>query len=157
MASPTSSLHQRGRVNRAISRLGRKMSPQRALVLSFGILILVGAGVLLLPGMTVHPDGLSYVDALFTATSAVCVTGLIVVDTGTAFTTTGQLVILGLIQLGGLGIMTFSVFFCAWPGWPLPCVVKWRSGPAFPCRRSTTFSCWFELWSHSPCFLKPWA
>ena len=91
--------------------IGRRVSPQQALVFSFAVLILVGAGLLLLPGMTEEPEGLSVVDALFTATSAVCVTGLIVVDTGTAFTLTGQLVILGMIQLGGLGIMTFSIFF----------------------------------------------
>ena len=56
-------------------------------------------------------EPLNFVDALFTATSATCVTGLIVVDTGTAFSTFGQIVILILIQIGGLGIMTLSTFF----------------------------------------------
>jgi len=56
------------------------------------------------------PVPLSWVEALFTSTSAVCVTGLTVVDTGTRFSPAGQAVILGLIQLGGLGIMTYAVF-----------------------------------------------
>lgn len=64
----------------------------------------------MLPGMTTH-GSISYVDALFTSTSAVCVTGLIVKDTGGDFTRLGQWVILSLIQLGGLGIMTFSTIF----------------------------------------------
>ena len=59
----------------------------------------------------VHGDPLSFIDALFTSTSATCVTGLTVVDTGARFTLLGQIVILILIQLGGLGIMTFSTFF----------------------------------------------
>ncbi|PKP36709.1 MAG: ATPase, partial [Bacteroidetes bacterium HGW-Bacteroidetes-15] len=55
--------------------------------------------------------GISFIDAIFTSTSAVCVTGLIVVDTSTAFTLFGKSIILGLIQLGGLGVMTFTTFF----------------------------------------------
>ncbi len=87
-------------------------SPARFIVVSFGSVILIGAGLLLLPKATAEPfQPFHPVDALFTATSAVCVTGLIVVDTATAFTTTGQLIILGLIQLGGLGIMTVTAFF----------------------------------------------
>jgi trk system potassium uptake protein TrkH len=64
----------------------------------------------MLPGMTTH-GRISYVDALFTSTSAVCVTGLVVKDTGPDFTRTGQWVVLVLIQLGGIGIMTFSTIF----------------------------------------------
>ncbi|GAB1530196.1 TrkH family potassium uptake protein [Brevibacillus formosus] len=64
-----------------------------------------------LPVATVDGLGLHWLDALFTATSATCVTGLVVVDTGTTFTTFGQLVILSLIQIGGLGFMTFATFF----------------------------------------------
>ena len=79
------------------------------LALSFLTLILVGAGLLYLPAS--HHGSLSILDAVFTATSAVCVTGLIVVDTGLKYTYFGQAVILVLIQLGGLGIMTFSTFF----------------------------------------------
>ena len=70
--------------------------------------ILAGAFALMLPQSS-SGESLSFIDALFTATSAVCVTGLTVVDTGTAFSRTGQTIVLSLIQLGGLGIMMFSV------------------------------------------------
>jgi len=83
-------------------------NPTRALVSSFLILIIVGAGLLMLP-KSYNTQKMSFVDALFTATSATCVTGLIVKDTGQDFTIMGQLVILTLIQLGGLGIVIFGV------------------------------------------------
>ncbi|RLA78534.1 MAG: hypothetical protein DRG33_05365 [Deltaproteobacteria bacterium] len=86
------------------------LSPERMLLGSFGFMILLGTFLLKLPFATVKGH-ISTVDALFTATSAVCVTGLVVVDTGSYFTLAGQLIILGLIQAGGLGIMTFSVLF----------------------------------------------
>ncbi|NIS61491.1 MAG: hypothetical protein GTO13_12555 [Proteobacteria bacterium] len=88
----------------------RFLSPERTLILSFLIIILVGTCLLSLP-YAARPQSASFVDALFTATSAVCVTGLIVVHTGSFFSQFGQVVILTLIQVGGLGIMTFSVFF----------------------------------------------
>jgi trk system potassium uptake protein TrkH len=75
---------------------------------SFAALILVGTLVLYLPVMQ-GPRPVSFLDCLFTATSAVCVTGLITVDTPTAWSGWGQVVILCLFQLGGLGIMSFSV------------------------------------------------
>ncbi|MFZ5450800.1 MAG: TrkH family potassium uptake protein [Thermodesulfobacteriota bacterium] len=80
--------------------------PESILVGSFAGVILLGALLLLLPWAQRRPVG--FLDALFTSTSAVCVTGLIVVDTATAYTHFGQLIILGLIQAGGLGIMTFA-------------------------------------------------
>ncbi|MFH0757666.1 MAG: potassium transporter TrkG [Bacteroidota bacterium] len=76
---------------------------------SFLLVIVFGSFMLMLPKATY--SGINFTDALFTSTSAVCVTGLIVVDTGTYFTTFGQLIILILIQLGGIGIMTFTSFF----------------------------------------------
>ncbi|MEW6388531.1 MAG: potassium transporter TrkG [Thermodesulfobacteriota bacterium] len=82
-------------------------TPQTLLVLSFALVILVGACLLMLP-YSQQGGRVGWVDALFTATSAVCVTGLIVVDTATAYTRFGQGVILLLIQVGGLGIMTFA-------------------------------------------------
>ncbi len=85
-----------------------KISLSALILLSFLAMIATGAGVLLLPFSTTQ-DGISFMDALFTATSAVCVTGLTVVDTKTCFTTVGQIAILLLIQIGGLGLMTFSV------------------------------------------------
>jgi trk system potassium uptake protein TrkH len=82
--------------------------PAVAFVVTFLVLILLGAGLLLLPRATPPGQPLAPVDALFTATSAVCVTGLVVRDTGTGFTEFGQWVILVLIQLGGLGIMSLT-------------------------------------------------
>jgi trk system potassium uptake protein TrkH len=84
--------------------------PAQTIVLSFVLVIAVGTLVLMMPFTTVDRLGLPFVDALFTTTSAVCVTGLIVVDTATAFTVWGQIVIAVLIQVGGLGIMILSFF-----------------------------------------------
>ncbi|MBT9142537.1 MAG: Ktr system potassium uptake protein B [Dehalococcoidia bacterium] len=83
----------------------RKVSPPKILVGGFAALILLGAILLSLPFST-HDGQIPFLDALFTATSAVCVTGLVVVDTGTYFTRFGQTVIMFLIQIGGLGFMT---------------------------------------------------
>ncbi len=79
--------------------------PSRVLVATFIVLILTGATLLTLPKATPGRASLPFVDALFTSTSATCVTGMVVNDTGTDFTLMGQLVILALIQLGGLGIV----------------------------------------------------
>jgi len=89
----------------------RRLDPPVLLVLSFAVLILVGTGLLSLPVAWGPGRRIGVLDALFTATSAVCVTGLITVDTARAWSPFGQGVILGLIQLGGLGILTFSTFF----------------------------------------------
>ena len=86
------------------------LSPPRMIVLSFAFIIAVGTVLLLFPWAT-KGSGLTFLDALFTAVSATCVTGLTVVDIGSEFTLYGQLVVLVLIQAGGLGIMTFSTFF----------------------------------------------
>jgi trk system potassium uptake protein TrkH len=85
----------------------RATNPGRFVVLAFAAAILVGTVLLLSPFAT-EEGTTGLLDALFTATSAVCVTGLIVVDTPTHWTTFGELAILGLIQLGGFGIMTLS-------------------------------------------------
>ena len=84
------------------------LSPYQILTISFSSLILCGAFLLMLPAASKDGSCLSFIDALFTATSAVCVTGLIVVDTGTYFSTFGQIVIIVLIQIGGFGIMTIT-------------------------------------------------
>lgn len=92
----------------SLPRRWRDLSPSQLFVSSFLCLILLGTlGLQGLPGLYTG-DGLSWLDALFTATSAVCVTGLIVVDTSTYFTAWGQGYILLLIQVGGLGIITFT-------------------------------------------------
>lgn len=90
--------------------VGRVVQPQLVILGSFAALIAVGTGLLLLPRATREP-GLALVDALFTAASAASVTGLTVVDTGTAFTPLGHAILLALIQAGGLGIMTLTTFF----------------------------------------------
>lgn len=87
----------------------KNLDPGWVLILYYGLAIFIGAGLLTLP-FAAHGESLSFLDALFTATSAQCVTGLIVVDTGTKLTLFGQLVVLLLIQIGGLGITTFSVY-----------------------------------------------
>lgn len=84
--------------------------PQWLLVLAFAQAILAGTALLMLPAANVTGAWLPFIDALFTATSAACVTGLTVIDTGSGFTLFGQLVILTLIQLGGLGVMTLGTF-----------------------------------------------
>lgn len=95
--------------DRKISINRERFNPAQLFVMSFLGLVLVGTLLLMLPKATY--EGLSAIDALFTATSAVCVTGLAVVDTGTYFTPFGQFIILLLIQIGGLGIMTFASYF----------------------------------------------
>jgi trk/ktr system potassium uptake protein len=86
----------------------RRLTPVQLFVGSFLLLIVLGTlGFEVLPGLYTGAK-LGWLDALFTATSAVCVTGLIVVDTATAFTTFGQAYLLLLIQLGGLGMITFA-------------------------------------------------
>ncbi len=84
-------------------------NPAIVFVGSFLILALAGAFLLMLPSATTN--GISFINALFTSTSAVCVTGLAVLDTSKDFTLVGQSIILVLIQLGGIGILTFTSFF----------------------------------------------
>jgi Trk-type K+ transport system membrane component len=91
-----------------------RASPGLVLVSTFLLLILAGCGLLKMPNATT--DGISWLDALFTSTSAVCVTGLIVVDTATAFTPLGQAIILLLIQLGAFGIVTLTFFLAVLSG-----------------------------------------
>ncbi|MCC5465851.1 TrkH family potassium uptake protein [Pelosinus baikalensis] len=85
-----------------------KLTPYQILALGFAGLIVAGALLLMTPMASATGQGLSFIDALFTATSAVCVTGLVVVDTGTYFSIFGQMVIIVLIQAGALGIMTMA-------------------------------------------------
>ncbi len=92
------------------SSLGKyNLSPPILMVASFLFLITIGTVLLMMPRMTV--DGISFIDALFTATSASCITGLTVVSTSACFTVKGQIVIMILIQLGGMSILSFATFF----------------------------------------------
>lgn len=88
-----------------------KLSNVQIIALGFFIMILLGTGLLMLPIASAEPGGASFGDALFTATSASCVTGLVQQDTGTYWTTFGQMVIIVLIQIGGLGFMTIATLF----------------------------------------------
>jgi trk system potassium uptake protein len=86
------------------------ITPPKILILGFAFIILIGSLLLSLPIATQDGEGLNGLNAFFTATSATCVTGLVVVDTGTTFSLFGQIVVLSLIQVGGLGFMTFATF-----------------------------------------------
>lgn len=85
------------------------IKPSLLFLLSFVFVILIGSGLLMLPNATVH--GIHFVDALFISTTSVCVTGLTTVDVATTFTHTGHIIIMFLIQIGGIGVMTFTSFF----------------------------------------------
>ena len=97
--------------NGLVRLLGRRTNPSLILAVSFFVIILIGTGLLLLPRCTVEGVVLSWVDALFTSTSAVCVTGLVPVDVSATFTPMGLTVIILMIQVGGLGVMTLTSFF----------------------------------------------
>lgn len=84
-------------------------NPAQLFIFSFFGLVTLGTFMLMLPNATT--DGITFIDAVFTSTSAVCVTGLSVVDIGTHFTLFGQLIVLTLIQLGGIGILTIASYF----------------------------------------------
>ncbi|TFE27901.1 TrkH family potassium uptake protein [Cohnella luojiensis] len=86
-------------------------SPPRTLLLGFTFIIFAGAQLLRLPISSANGETMSFVDALFTSTSATCVTGLVLFDTGTYFSTFGHWVILLLIQIGGIGFMTMATLF----------------------------------------------
>lgn len=92
-------------------RKGFKFSPPQVLVMGFAIIILAGAFLLMLPISSATGESLPFIDAFFTATSATCVTGLVVRDTGVYFSTFGQVVIMLLIQVGGIGFMTMATLF----------------------------------------------
>ena len=94
-----------------IRLMGRKMNPAMMLAISFMVFILIGSGLLMMPRCVLPGVHLSWIDSLFTATSAICVTGLTTIDVPNTFTSFGQLVVMMLIQVGGLGVMTITSFF----------------------------------------------
>jgi len=85
--------------------------PARLIILSFMLVIFVGAILLAMPFASQDRNSVGFLNALFTSTSATCVTGLVVVDTATHWSTFGKGVILSLIQIGGLGLVTITSFF----------------------------------------------
>lgn len=93
-----------------------RWSPLQIIAVGFIPVILIGTLILLLPFSTRSAEGVSFLDALFTSTSAVCVTGLIAADTYSCWTSFGQAVIMLLIQIGGMGVVTISVFFAILSG-----------------------------------------
>ncbi|WP_262103557.1 TrkH family potassium uptake protein [Arthrobacter sp. Marseille-P9274] len=108
LARPTAAL---GRLARAAVVLAARLRPRhpaQVIALGFGGATLAGTGLLMLPMSKQGEGGATFLEALFTATSSVCVTGLIIVDTPVYWTTFGQVVILVLIQLGGFGVMSFG-------------------------------------------------
>lgn len=92
-----------------LNALVKVLNPAQLFMVSFAFIIFAGATLLMMPMSTTIP--IHFVDALFTSTSAVCVTGLTVVDTATRYTFLGKFIILGLIQIGGIGVMTITSFF----------------------------------------------
>ncbi|MFH1381151.1 MAG: potassium transporter TrkG, partial [Candidatus Omnitrophota bacterium] len=94
----------------------RKLKPPQIVAISFLMAILLGAALLSTPAATTSGKSAPLIDSLFTATSATCVTGLIVRDTGTYFSGFGKTIIFMLLQMGGLGIMTFSTLFAIFLG-----------------------------------------
>ncbi|MFI0357546.1 TrkH family potassium uptake protein [Actinomadura sp. 9N407] len=99
----------RARITRTF--LSRFQHPAQVVVSGFLLVITIGTLLLLLPASTDTGESPRFLDALFTSTSAVCVTGLVAVDTGTHWSTFGHVVIAGLMQVGGLGIMTMATLF----------------------------------------------
>lgn len=94
----------------------KRLSSAQIIILGFAAAILLGCLLLMLPFSTRDRQGASFADAMFTATSAVCVTGLIVQDTATYWSTFGQVIILALIQVGGMGVVTVAVALAAISG-----------------------------------------
>ncbi len=92
-----------------VGNIFKNLSPMKKLLLSYVLLILIGAGFLTLPIATTSGQSTAFIDALFTSTSATCVTGLIRFDTFTYWSFFGQLVLLILIQIGGIGFITFVI------------------------------------------------
>ena len=102
-----------------------RTTPAQIIILGFLFLIAVGTALLMLPVSTSGPEGASFLDALFTATSATCVTGLVVRDTASCWSGFGQLVILLLIQVGGMGVVTMAVAIFIFSGKRIGLKQRW--------------------------------
>ena len=94
-----------------IKKIKLDLSPTQILVLGFLAVTIIGAIILNLPISSAGENRVGFIDAIFTSTSAVCVTGLVVLDTATDYSMFGQMIILLLIQVGGLGFMTITTAF----------------------------------------------
>ena len=129
--------------------LEKKLSSAQIIILGFAAVILLGSFLLMLPISTQDGQGSTFTDALFTATSAVCVTGLVVQDTATYWTTFGQVVVISLIQIGGMGVVTVAVAVALVSGKKISlkqrstmqeAISAPRSPPAWYCAASKIFS-----------------
>jgi len=106
-------------------RINKRVTPAQIIILGFLSLILVGTALLMLPIATRVPGGASFLEALFTATSATCVTGLVVQDTALYWSPFGQLVILLLIQVGGMGVITMAIAISVFAGKKIGLKQRW--------------------------------
>ncbi len=102
-----------------------RITPAQIIILGFLLLIAIGTALLMLPVSTSGPGGASFLDALFTATSATCVTGLVVQDTALYWSPFGQAVILLLIQIGGMGVVTMAVAIFIFAGKRISLKQRW--------------------------------
>ena len=102
-----------------------RITPARIIILGFLVMILTGTLLLMLPISTRENGGASFFDALFTATSATCVTGLVVHDTATYWSPFGQAVLLALIQVGGMGVVTMAVAIFMFSGRKISLKQRW--------------------------------
>ena len=102
-----------------------RITPAQIIILGFLLLITVGTVLLMLPFATNNPSGAPFLDALFTATSATCVTGLVVQDTALYWSPFGQAVILVLIQIGGMGVVTMAVAIFIFSGRRISLKQRW--------------------------------
>jgi trk system potassium uptake protein TrkH len=121
---------ERFRMSESLRKTVQKMPPAALVIFSYLAAALTGTILLTLPAASIG-EPLSLIDGLFTATSGICVTGLIVVDTGTQFTVFGKTVLLVLIQMGGLGVMTFSVFLFIFLGRGMGLKGRWIISESF--------------------------
>ena len=125
----------------------RRPNAVQTLALGFALLILAGACLLSLPIASRSGEAIPWTNAVFTAASASCVTGLTVYDTATQFSAFGQVVLLLLIQIGGLGFVTASLR-CCWPGGGWACGSGRCSGTAWgPCNWGA-----LSAWGGGPCW-----
>ena len=99
-----------------MGQIGKRLSSSQIIILGFAAVILLGSLLLILPFATKDGHGAVFTDALFTATSAVCVTGLVVQDTATYWSAFGHAVILTLIQIGGMGVVTVAIAISTFSG-----------------------------------------
>ena len=102
-----------------------RITPAQIIILGFLFLIAIGTALLMLPVSTSGPGGASFLDALFTATSATCVTGLVVQDTALYWSSFGQAVLLVLIQIGGMGVVTMAVAIFIFTGRHISLKQRW--------------------------------